>query len=74
MSAIEAIEAFQLEIIDEAAGEVIEFDSPELMRQFEAAEFEGWEFSHPGVRRRLIELKDQMSAMLGEIEHLLRAA
>lgn len=66
--------SFLAEVIDESAGEVLIFDDADLLAQFEAAEERGVEFADSRVRRRVLELKDQLLAISGELDFLLQVA
>ncbi|MHA3724182.1 hypothetical protein ACXR2T_09920 [Leucobacter sp. HY1910] len=65
---------FPIEVHDEAAGEVLIFDDADLLAQFEEAEAEGVAFEHPRLRRRVLELRDQLLAITGELDIILGGA
>lgn len=67
-------QVFEIEIIDESIGEVLTFDDPAIFAQYEAAHTDGRDFTHPSVRRRFIELRDQLVTITGELEMILARA
>lgn len=65
---------FLVEVIDESAGEVLIFEDADLLAQYEAAEERGAIFDDPRIRRRVLELRDQLLAITGELDFLLETA
>lgn len=66
--------AFEVEVIDESEGEVLTFTDPAVFAEYEAAETAGRDFDHPSVVRRVIELRDQLLSIAGELEIILSRA
>lgn len=64
---------FPVEIVDEAEGEVLIFDESELLDAFDQAQREGQEFVDTRIRRRYLELRDQLLTITSELDLLLAA-
>ncbi|WP_133617838.1 hypothetical protein [Leucobacter luti] len=65
---------FEVEVIDEGEGEVLTFDDPAIFAEFEEAEATVQSFDHPSIRRRVLELRDQLLTITGELDLLLADA
>ena len=76
MATVELLDlrSFPIEVFDEAEGEVLIFDDPALLAEFEECERTDTEFDRDLVRTRVMELQDQLRLIAMELDHLIPAA
>ncbi len=76
MATVELLDlrSFPIEVFDEAEGEVLIFDDPALLAEFEECERTDTEFDRDLVRTRVMELQDQLRLIALELDHLIPAA
>lgn len=65
---------FPIEVFDEAEGEVLIFDDPALLAEFEECERLDTEFDRDLVLTRMMELQDQLRLIAMELDQLIPAA
>lgn len=76
MATIELLDfrAFPVEVFDDAEGEVLIFNDPALLAEFQECERTGEEFDRELVRVRIMELQDQLRMIAFELDSLLPVA